>query len=279
VLPSFIDTTEADFGASVEPLDFSNIPATLAAINGWASAATDGKIPQVVTALDSTADMMFLLNAIYFKGNWRSQFDASQTIAATFAPAMGPAEPVRLMQRTDGMSYVETPTYQAVDLPYGDSTFAMTVILPKANTSVESVAAGMNGAAWQSLVSGLRTDSVALSLPRITIAYERFMTADLAEMGMPEPVNCIGAADFSRMIAPPAGNNLLCIHYVKQNSFVDINEAGTEAAAVTTVSVGIFVSERLGPIVMRVDHPYIVVIRERLTGTILFMGKIAHIPS
>lgn len=276
VLPSFIDTTRADFGAAVQGLDFSNEPASLAAINGWVSNATSGKIPTVLGGINND-DRMFLINAVYFKGNWRSKFDPTQTISSTFTNSAGIAQPVQLMHQAEGLEYISTPTFQAVDLPYGDSAFTMTVLLPQAGTSVETLAASLTPSAWQGIVSGMRIPDVPVQLwlPKLTLTYHRTLNADLMALGMVEPFNVDGA-HFTHMSPAPMGN-LLYIDFVNQDTFLDIDESGTESAAATTVDVGIFVSSELPPVV-RVDHPYIIVIRERLTGTVLFMGKITNMP-
>jgi serine protease inhibitor len=277
VRQSFVDTTKADFDATVQGMDFSNTSATLAAINGWASTATNGKIPKVLDTIDST-EAMFLVNAIYFKGNWRSQFDPALTTSESFTTGTGAKQPVQLMHRTDGMLYTEMPTYQAVDLSYGDSAFTMSVLLPKSNSNVDDVAASLTPSSWQALLAKFASASVNLSLPKVKLAYARMLNPDLSALGMAGPLDCNVDGDFSRMMLPPYDVGQLCIDFVKQNTFVDINEQGTEAAAVTVVAVGAFTSGDLGPVVMRVDHPYIVVIRERLTGTVLFMGKVVSMP-
>ena len=274
VLPAFLDTTKGEFGAAVQGLDFDNQAASLAAINGWVSNATSGKIPSVLDEIDP-AEKMFLINAIYFKGSWRSKFDPAETISSTFTNSMGIAQPVQLMHKTSGLDYMSAPTYQAVDLPYGDSAFTMTVILPDSGTSVEAVAASLTPPAWQSIVSGMQyREVVNLWLPKLTLQYERKLNPDLSALGMPEPFDPNGA-HFTRVAAAPIGDQLY-IGFVKQNTFLDINEDGTEAAAATTT--GFIASAAPLPYFMRVDHPYIIVIRERLTGTVLFMGKITSMP-
>ncbi len=273
---SFIDTTGADFGATVQAEDFNNSAASATAINGWVNTATNGKITKVLDSVDpSTA--MFLINAIYFKGNWRSQFDPALTTSESFTASDGSRQPMQLMHRTGGMLYTETSAYQAVDLSYGDSVFAMTVLLPKTGTTVESLAASLTPQSWQTLLGLLHVASLDLSLPKVKLSYERKMNRDLMALGMVEPFDCLAGADFSLMFLPPDAVGQICIDFVQQNSFVDINEQGTEAAAVTVVA-GVFTSGDLGPAEMRVDHPYLVVIRERLTGTVLFMGKVVSMP-
>ncbi len=273
---SFVDTTGADFGATVQTEDFNNSAASAAAINGWVSTATNGKITKVLDSVDPS-EVMFLINAIYFKGNWRAQFDPALTTSESFTASDGSAQPMQLMHRTGGMLYTETATYQAVELSYGDSVFAMTVLLPKAGTTVESLAGSLTPQSWQTLLGLLHIATLDLSLPKVKLSYKRQMNPDLMALGMVEPFDCNFGGDFSLMFLPPLAVGQVCIDFVQQNSFVDINEQGTEAAAVTVVA-GTFTSGELGPAVMRVDHPYLVVIRERLTGTVLFMGKVVSMP-
>ena len=152
----------------------------------------------------------------------------------------------------------------------------MTVLLRlSAGTSVETLAASLTPASWQTIIASLRpVEQVDLSLPKITLGYKRRLNPDLQALGMIEPFDSNGA-DFTRM-APAAVGSSLYIAFVQQDSFVDINEQGTEAAAVTVT--GITATAVVVPPVVRVDHPYIVVIRERLTGTVLFMGKVVRMP-
>lgn len=275
VLASFLDTTKAEFNATVQGLNFDDVPSSLATINGWVSNATGGKIPSVLSAIDA-GDVMFLINAIYFKAGWRSKFDPALTTSSLFTSGSGAAQPVQLMHKSGGLRYAATPTYQAVDLAYGDSAFTMTVLLPAGGISVDSLATSLTPGTWQAVINGMYyAEQVDLWLPRLTLKYERLLNPDLKALGMVEPFDSNGA-DFTRMFAAPFGFGLY-ISFVKQNSFLDINEEGTEAAAATTVGIT-FVSAPV-PQVMRVDRPYIIVIRERLTGTVLFMGKVVQIPA
>ena len=271
---SFFDTTKVYFDATVRGLNFGDVAASLSTINGWVSTATKGKIPSVLDDIQQQ-QVMFLINAIYFKGSWRAKFDPAQTVASTFQATGNVSQPVQLMHRLDTMSYAESATYQAADLPYGNTAFTMTVLLPKTGTDVESLAASLTPAAWQALAASFQTRKIDFSMPKLTLRYERRLNDDLEAMGMVVPF-VAGGADFTQMAPAPVGNELF-IDFVKQNTFVDINEEGTEAAAVTTVAVGV-TSAPVYP-VMRVDRPYLFVLRERLTGTVLFMGKIVRMPN
>jgi serine protease inhibitor len=269
---SFFDTTAKYFGATVKPLNFADAPASLAAINGWAAAATNQKIPTVMNTIDPAA-VMFLLNAIYFKGTWRDQFEPARTIASTFTPQTGAAQPAQLMYRSGQISFTQTSTYQAVDLPYGNNAFSMTIVLPKTGTDVNSVAESLTPAGWQNFAATFQPQLVNLWLPKLKLTYALTLNDDLKSLGMQQAFTP-GAADFTAM--SPNGRDLF-ISFVKQNTFVDINEEGTEAAAVTNVGV----SNVSAPVAtaVRVDHPYLLIIRERLSGTILFIGKIMNMPS
>ncbi|MBC8085939.1 MAG: serpin family protein [Phycisphaerae bacterium] len=266
---TFFDTTKKYFNAEVKGLNFADAPAALGTINAWVASATNDKIKKVLDVIRQE-DVMFLINAIYFKGSWRDKFEVSRTANGAFNPATGGAQTVPFMNRTGSMSYTETASYQAVDLPYGNSAFSMTVILPRAGQDVNAVAKGLSSSSWQTLSAALRTGTVNLALPKLKLEYERVLTDDLKALGMKVPF-VDRRADFSKMTPDPA-----FISFVKQNSFVDINEEGTEAAAVTTVGVG--VTSAPLTVTMRVDRPYIFVIRERLSGTVLFVGKILRIP-
>jgi serpin B len=269
---SFLDDASKWFDAEVQAQNFADVAGTLSTVNGWASAKTNGRIPTILEEV-KPSDVMYLLNAIYFKGSWRDKFDPAKTIDAPFHPASGGDQPAKLMSRQAKMSYAETPAFQAVDLPYGDSSFTMTVLLPKASYTAESVASTLTAESWQALTSSFHTQEVALWLPKITFSWKRKLVDDMKALGMRAAFVPDGA-DFTRM-STTTGTHLF-VSLLQQNTFVAIDEEGTEAAAVTIGGIGL----TSAPVVMqmRVDRPYIFVIRERLSGTVLFMGKITQLP-
>lgn len=268
---AFLAAAATWFDAEVQGLDFGN-PTAVETINGWVDRSTNGKITQVIERI-SDENVMFLINAVYFKGSWRDQFDPSQTIDGQFHAADGRAQPVKLMHRNASMRYHETAEFQAVDLSYGRDAFAMTVLLPKPGTTVDALATSLTTDSWAKLVGRFHTAHVDLHLPRLKLTYERTLNDDLKALGIRDAFVPDGA-NFTGM--SPQGLHLF-IDYVKQKTYVDINEEGTEAAAVTVV--GISVTSAPQTAVMRVDRPYLFAIRERLSGTILFIGKIAAMPS
>lgn len=269
VEPTFVDASRNFFDARVSTLDFDD-PASVTTINAWVSTATADKIPTIVDAL--APDLVTLLiNAIYFKGSWREKFDPALTHDAPFHGVAGD-EPAKLMHREGKMSYLSTPEFSAVDLPYGNSAFTMTVVLPNEGKTVESIASSLRSAQWSAWMDQFAGTTVDLYLPRFTLKWERTLNDDLKALGMRDAF-AFGGADFTRL--SPIGRDLF-ISFVKQKTFVDVNEEGTEAAAVT--AVGISVTSIQLPRVVRVDRPFLFVIRERLSGTVLFVGKIARMP-
>lgn len=270
---SFLNDARSYFDANVQALNFDDASGSLKTINDWVNQKTNGKIPTILDEIDP-ATVMFLLNALYFNGSWRSRFDPTRTTNDEFTTAPGRTQPVRLMHRQGQMLYAETADYQAVDLPYGNGAFTMTVLLPKPGKDIETISASLSETSWRSLTSTFATFDVELAMPRFTMSFERTLNDDLRALGMIEPFDTRGA-DFTRM--SPEGRSLY-ISLVKQKAFVKVDEQGTEAAAVTVVTIGV---TSLGPNsrTMRVDHPFLFLIRERLSGTVLFMGKVVQIPA
>jgi serine protease inhibitor len=267
VKQSFIDATTSAFDAKVTSLDFASATAPTT-INEWVSGATAGKIPTIIDRIGRD-DVMYLINAIYFKGSWREKFDAAETRDAQFRGVAG-SQPMKLMHRNGKMGVLYTPDFVAVDLPYGNSAFTMTALLPSEGRSVDALAASLQGPAWATWMSQMHEGTADLYLPRFKLEWERMLIPDLQSLGMRDAFND-GGADFSRLSTP--GDNLF-ISVVKQKTYVDVNEEGTEAAAVTNVGVTL----TSAPASVRFDRPFLFMIRERLSGTVLFMGKIVTMP-
>lgn len=268
VEPSFIDASRNYFGAEVSGLDFASA-GSVKRINDWVSNATAAKIPTIVDQLEEDL-VALLINAIYFKGSWREKFDPALTQDAPFHGVAGD-QPSKLMHREGTMRHLGTADFDAVDLPYGNSAFTMTVVLPRAGRSVETLASSLQSEQWSAWMRQFREGNVDLYLPRFRVEWTRKLNADLEALGMRDAFD--GRADFTRL--SPHGRAVF-ISYVIQKTYVDVNEEGTEAAAVTAVGVRLVSAPQT--IVMRVDRPFLFVIRERLSGTILFMGKIVRLP-
>lgn len=264
---AFLDESKLYFDARVEALDFRS-PAAVTTINSWVSEQTNNRIPTILERIEDN-ELMFLVNAIYFKGIWQKQFDKSKTVDAPFRAADGTTATVKMMARGEGVQYAATPEYSAVDLPYGNSAFTMTVVLP--NGDIDAFAESFDQAKWNSLVSSFHDSNLQVYLPRFRMEWKRQLNDDLKQLGM-RLAFAPGGADFTRM--SPVGLDLY-ITKVLQKTFVDVDEEGTEAAAATIVGIGIVSL----PPSFRADRPFLVVIRERFSGTILFIGKIAKLPA
>ena len=264
---SFLDESKQYFDAQVTALDFAD-PSAVTTINSWVSDKTNNKIPTILESI-AKEEVMFLVNAIYFKGTWQKQFDKAKTVDAPFHAADGTTAMVPMMARAKGVHFTANAEYSAVDLPYGNSAFTMTVVLPTGD--IDAFAESIDRPKWNSLVSSLHESDAEVFLPRFRIEWKRELNDDLKQLGMQlafTPDN----ADFTRM--SPLGLQLYLTKVV-QKTFVDVDEEGTEAAAATLVGVGL----TSAPPVFRADRPFLIVIRERLSGTILFIGKIAKLPA
>jgi serine protease inhibitor len=263
--PAFIDAGKTFFDAEVKTLDFYS-PSAVATINGWVSGKTNRRIPRLLEQIRD-GEILFLINAIYFKGAWREAFDPKDTENGPFQGADGRTRTAALMSQTDSLRYDETADYQAVDLLYGNGSFAMTVLLPKAGRTATEVLAGLNPTAWRDLAGRFRDANVHLTLPRFKMDYGRRLNDDLTALGMGIAFDH-ARADFYRIadVRPER----LYITRVEQKTFVEVNEEGTEAAAATVVAIGPTSAPQVFE--MRVDRPFVLAIRERLSGTVLFLG-------
>jgi serine protease inhibitor len=264
VEPAFTDAGRTFFDAEVRTLDFGS-PEALTTINDWVSGKTNGRIPQLLDYL-SAEEVLFLINAIYFKGKWRTAFDAKDTRDGPFHGADGRDRAAPLMWQQGDLRYDETEDYQAVDLLYGNGAFAMTVLLPKAGRTPPEILAGLDPASWNALAGRFTEREVTLTFPRFRLEYGRRLTDDLTALGM--GIAFGRGADFYRIadVRP----DRLYITRVDQKTFVEVNEEGTEAAAATAVGIGIISVPE--PVEMRVDRPFVFAIRERLSGAVVFLG-------
>ncbi|MEO7082876.1 MAG: serpin family protein [Gemmatimonadaceae bacterium] len=267
---AFIDTTKKWFDATVQGLNFGDVTGSLAAINGWVNTNTSGTIPTILDAV-TPDEVMFLINAIYFKGAWQLKFDPKLTSAQAFHAADGSTQTVQMMARGEHLSPKVRTGFagrlSALEMPYGNGNFAMDVISPATSgVDIDSIARSLTLSEWNALIATLSDNDPAIVFPKFTLKYERTLNDDLSALGM--GIAFTDRADFSGM--SPVG---LALEFVKQKAFVDVNEDGTVAGASTITGV---VPTSFSEV--RIDHPFIFVIRERVSGTILFMGKVDRLP-
>jgi serine protease inhibitor len=255
------------YGAEVQTLDFAD-PRALATINGWVRKHTDGKIEKILDQIDG-ATLLVLLNAIYFKGNWTRPFDRQRTEERVFHLLGGGRKRLPLMTRAGEYQYYEDKGFQAVSLPYGGERLSMYVFLPEQRAGLAAFEQKLSDATWNGWMRQFRKTEGTIALPRFKLEYEVTLNQALQALGM--------AAAFSRQ-ANFAGMSAgaLKIDEVRHKTFVEVNEEGTEAAAVTAVTMmrASFVPKRTFRMV--VDRPFFCAIRDNQSGAILFMGAIVE---
>jgi serine protease inhibitor len=264
VEPAFLSESEQHFDAEVKGLDFRR-PETVDTVNDWASRNTNGRIPEIIDEIQEQI-VMLLMNAIYFKGDWRAAFKPSDTRNETFHALKGDVS-VATMHRKGGFRQGRLPNATVAELPYGGDAFVMTILLPDEGVNINTFVAGLGSSTWQQATANLDSSNVELSLPKFRLAWEDTLNDELKSMGMRKAF-VPDSAEFTR-ISRSVGNHLY-VDFVKQKAFVDVDEVGTEAAAVTVVGVGI----TSAPIPLHINRPFVFAIRERLSGTLLFIGKI-----
>lgn len=268
VKQEFIDCGKTYFNAEVASLDFAS-PDAPGIINAWVSRSTNGRIPEIIDEIDPSM-VMYLINAIYFKGVWTTQFDPRDTRSAPFYHVDGSTKTCSMMSVEDKFQYVENDDFQAVDLPYGNGYFSMTIILPRPGKSIDSLVAQFTQENLSGWLEALRETELAVMLPRFKLEYELELTRVLTALGMGIAFDP-SRADFSSLAdLPPELPERLYISEVKHKTFVEVNEEGTEASAATSTGMG---ETSVGP-EMKVDRPFLFFIRENHSGTILFAGKL-----
>jgi len=263
---AFLDTNHEYFGAEIAPLDFSS-PTASRTINDWVSDNTGGKIERIVPDQIPADLVMYLINAIYFKGDWAHQFDKDLTEDASFTLADGTEVMVPTMFHREEADVKRggDDLFAALDLPYGGGAFSMTILVPHSGIHIDSAAARLDGPRWQTLIGNLGDAATVVALPKFTTEFEILLNDVLRSLGM-EDAFVPNVANFSNMRA----ENDLFISSVRHKTFVDVNEDGTEAAAATSVGM---TDSSAGPSVFRVDRSFLYVIREQYSGSVIFIGK------
>jgi serine protease inhibitor len=265
--PGFVATNSRFFHAELAPVDFQK-PDSAKTINDWASDRTRGKIRDIVQWPFPPLTRVILANAIYFKGKWARPFDNSATRPRAFHLASGGTKPASLMTQRGRFSYQEGEGFQAVQLPYAGGRLRMDLFLPDTNSTLARFLFTLTADTWRDKIMPRFHDREgALAFPRFKLEYDVTLNDALETLGMR---HAFEDADFSEM-----ANERLFISKVKQKSYADVNEEGTEAAAVTTVAMhAMAIMEPLKPFEMTVDRPFFFVIEDSETGSILFLGLV-----
>ena len=267
-LPDFLDALAENYGAGLRPLDFADAPEeSRVKINHWVSEETQDKIRDLLTPeAVNRLTRLVLTNAIYFNASWQRPFDKLLTRELPFHLAGGGMVEAPMMTETsrDFYGYVKGNGYQAVDVPYSSGEMSMTILLPDQGTFGE-LEDSLNAQLLERIFDGIEIGNITLTMPLFELESEFSLNQTLAEMGMPD---AFGArADFSGM----TGTRELWVSEIVHKAFVSVDEEGTEEAASTAVVV--LESE---PLMVTVNRPFIFLIRDRSTGTLLFLGRVMN---
>ena len=265
----FVSVNKNYYNAEVTPLDFGT-PDAVNTINNWVANKTHDKIEKILERV-SRDHVMFLLNAIYFKGVWQTEFNPENTKNSPFYPESGESVETEMMHRLDTLPFAANDLFRAVQLDYGNGSYNMYVFLPESGKTVGNIVNKLDKDNWETwLQSFAVTESVDIKLPRFSYKYEIKLNDVLTEMGM--GLAFTGAADFSGINR----NGRLRIDYVKHKTFVEVNEKGTEAAAVTIVAIERTSAGGTNVVPFHVNKPFLYVITEKDTGAILFIGTVRN---
>lgn len=267
----FINALQEYYNASVNKLDF-NDPAAPNVINKWCADNTNNLIKKVIDQIDRDCRLMYT-NAIYFKGKWKTIFDKKNSWQGSFTSRSGAQRSVTYMEQTHSFRYMSEKGVSIAEIPYGNEAFSMIIVLPDAGIDVMDVVASLSWEKWTEWMNGFFPAELNLRIPRFKVEFdsEELMIPILSRMGMDIAFDPF-RADFSRISDIP-----LYIALLKQNAYIQVDEEGTEAAAVTIIGCN---TTSVGPgntINFHVDRPFLYFIREKSTGTILFSGLITDL--
>jgi serpin B len=227
---------------------------------------TNEKIPDIIESISPSA-VMYLINAIYFYGTWKYEFDENDTEEKDFYLENGTSIKVAMMAQEADLNYTNNDLFSAVELPYGSEHYSMMVLLPEGQNKVKDVIDQLSPENWELWIENLAEQEVVVNLPKFKFMFEDSLNNELIDMGMGEAFSPI--ADFTKINS----NGNLYISMVKQKAYIDVNEKGTEAAAVTVVEIEL---TSVGPDkkYFIVNKPFVFVIKEHDTNAIIFLGKV-----
>ncbi len=266
VQPDFIKSNKENYNAEVKSLDFSDAEGAKTTINNWVNEKTRSKIPEIVSEINPM-HIMFLINATYFYGSWKYAFDSKATKEEDFMPEEGEKLKVDMMHQEAKLRYSQNNTFSMAELPYGNGHFNMVVLLPKNEKKVDNVIAELSNEKWTTWMQNLEEKEIKLSFPKFKFVGDYELNDPLINMGMPLAFS--GKADFTGILS----NGGIYISKVKHKTFIEVDEKGTEAAAVTSVEVNVTSIEEPTAIDFIANKPFVFAITEKDTNSILFLGK------
>jgi len=266
VKKSFIDILTTFYDAESKSFDIDD-PTAPDKINAWIEDKTNGLIQKMVDRLNDNT-VMLLINAIYFKGKWKLQFDPDDTSEKPFFKPSGSQELVQMMKQKEDFQVYDGDGFILAEFPYGQGNFVMDIILPDTKTGTNGLLPAVTGTAFAGWTSQMGEREVNVSLPRFKYGFKKTLKEILTDMGM--GIAFTEFADFTNIAETPP----LLINEVTHQAFIETNEEGTEAAAATIVDIGT-TSMPPAPLEFNADHSFLYIIREIKTNAIIFMGRVA----
>lgn len=263
----FITTNQNYYNAEVAGLNFSKTTETLNTVNGWVNDKTKGKIDKILDQ-SKPEDIMYLLNAIYFNGEWQYRFDTKDTNNQPFTKADSQVVQVPTMSIENKFNYFSNQTFQMLEMPYGSGKYSMLVFLPTSGKTTNDVISLLNSENMADWLSKMSEQNKKVYFPKFEFKFDKSLVEVLKSLGMTDAFN--SSANLSGI----ADGGNLQVSEVMHKTYIKVDERGTEAAAVTEVTI---IVTSVGPDnSFRVDHPFVFAIREKDTNSILFIGKVMN---
>ena len=269
LLDSYKSTVGKAYNAKLSNLDFSKGAASAKVINRWCSDQTHGMIDKVLETTDP-AMLCYLLNALYFKSQWKEKFNKSNTAEETFTDEAGNKSTVKMMKKNESFSYQHNDVFKIVRMPYGNGAFSMVALLPQEGKTIADALDEIKESGWRETLLSMVHCDVDLWLPRFETKYHINLNDILSDMGM--PTSFTNSADFKAM-----SDYALKLSFVQQDAVIKVDEEGTEAAAISMA--GMMKDAAAAPgerVVFHADHPFLYFITEASTGAILFAGRYSN---
>jgi serpin B len=269
VLQDFLDVNVEYYNAQVQALDFAN-PESVNIINNWVADKTNDKITKIINSIPAET-VMYLINAVYFYGEWKYEFNQDDTEQRSFYLSDNNTVEVDMMKLETNLKYYIDEEVSIVELPYGRGNYVMDILIPAYGSTPGELISQLDSEYWNQLTDAMTEDSVLFSMPKWKFEYETLLNTPLQNMGMTD-LFVDGVADLSGINADGG----LYVSRVIHKTYIEVDEAGTEAAAVTAVEIATTSSIPDVPITIIANRPFVFIIRESDTNIILFEGVVKN---
>ena len=266
VKKEFINLNKDYYYAKVQNLDFNN-PAAVVTINNWVSNKTHEKIPSIIDNI-SSREVLFLINVLYFNANWKNRFNVKDTHSDSFYKNETETIQVEMMKIKEKIKYFQNELFSSIILPYEKDKFSMVILLPNEQKSTKDIISNLSAENWGNWLNNYNSEKITVTIPKFKLDYKNKLNAELISIGL--SIAFTDDADFNGI-----SDTQLLITSVLQKTFIDVNEKGTEAAAATSIGIGT-TSIGIEPKSFYANKPFIYVIKENVTGSICFIGKVGE---